>query len=53
MGNVALSFTTEKAQNFGSDVRTITTLEIAAMMEIDHWQVLRKLDGREEKRKTH
>lgn len=27
---------------------TITTLEIAEMMETEHWQILRKLDGREE-----
>ena len=25
---------------------TITTLEIAKMMETDHWKILRKLDGR-------
>lgn len=49
MGNGAMpTFTTEKAQNFGSDVQTITTLEIAEMMELDHWQVLRKLEGRED-----
>ena len=25
--------------------QTITTLEIAEMMEMKHWQILRKLDG--------
>lgn len=34
-------FTPEKENN----VQTITTLEIAEMMEIKHWQILRKLDG--------
>lgn len=29
------------------NAQTITTLEIAEMMNIDHWQVLRKLDGQE------
>lgn len=48
MGNMTENFTTEKAQNFGSDVQTITTLEIAEMMELNHWQVLRKLEGRED-----
>ncbi len=37
-------FTKEKTDN----AQTITTLEIAEMMNIGHWQVLRKLDGREE-----
>lgn len=27
--------------------KTITTLEIAEMMELPHWQILRKLDGQE------
>lgn len=31
--------------------RTITTMEIAEMMDVAHWQVLRKLDGRESKGK--
>lgn len=31
--------------------QTITTLEIAEMMNVAHWQVLRKLDGRESKGK--
>lgn len=51
MGNVAMPITTEKAQNFGSNAQTITTLEIAEMMELEHWQVLRKLEGRESKGK--
>lgn len=40
-------FTKEKTDK----VQTITTLEIAEMMDIEHWQVLRKLEGREEKGK--
>lgn len=47
MGNSKVTLTTEKAQNFGSNAQTITTLEIAEMMETEHWQVLRKLDGQE------
>ena len=31
--------------------QTITTMEIAEMMDVAHWQVLRKLDGRESKGK--
>lgn len=46
MGNI-MNLTNEKA-HYGNDVQTITTLEIAKMMDIEHWQVLRKLDGREE-----
>lgn len=46
MKNTALS--TKDNARFGNGVQTITTLEIAEMMEIEHWQVLRKLDGREE-----
>ena len=34
-----------------SEHQTITTLEIAEMMNVAHWQVLRKLDGREAKGK--
>lgn len=37
-------FTKEKTDK----VQTITTLEIAEMMDIEHWKVLRKLDGRKE-----
>lgn len=40
-------FTKEKTDR----VQTITTLEVAEMMDIEHWQVLRKLEGREEKGK--
>lgn len=32
---------------------TITTLEIAEMMETEHWELLRKLDGRTKKDGTH
>lgn len=35
----------------GSEDQTITTMEIAGMMNVAHWQVLRKLDGRESKGK--
>lgn len=28
---------------------TITTLEVAEMMEVEHWELLRKLDGRNKK----
>lgn len=32
---------------------TITTLEVAEMMEVEHWDLLRKLDGRNKKDGTH
>lgn len=32
---------------------TISTLEIAEMMEVEHWQILRKLEGRENKNREH
>lgn len=32
---------------------TITTLEVAEMMEVGHWELLRKLDGRTKKDGTH
>lgn len=35
----------------GTEGQTITTMEIAGMMNVAHWQVLRKLDGRESKGK--
>lgn len=47
MGNENQLITADKAL-MGGEKRTITTLEIAEMMNIGHWQVLRKLDGREE-----
>ena len=47
MGNGNQLITADKAL-MGGEKRTITTLEIAEMMNIGHWQVLRKLDGREE-----
>ena len=40
MGNVALPFTTDKAQNFGSDVRTITSMEVAKMVRKQHKNLL-------------
>ncbi len=47
MGNVDFSVTTEKAHNFGRNIQTITTLEIAEMMETEHSKILRKLEGDE------
>lgn len=47
MGNVKNPVTTEKSHN-GNNGHTITTLEIADMMNIEHYKVLRKLEGREE-----
>lgn len=44
MHSITSIFTKEKTDK----VQTITTLEIAEMMDIEHWKVLRKLDGREE-----
>lgn len=32
---------------------TITTLEVAEMMEVEHWELLRKLDGRTKKDGSH
>lgn len=32
---------------------TITTLEVAEMMEVEYWELLRKLDGRTKKDGTH
>lgn len=45
MENTAMTFATEKAQNYGSNARTITTLEIAEMMEVEHGEILKKLEG--------
>lgn len=50
MGNTIVNLTAEKAQNFGSDVQTITTLEVAEMMEVEHYKVLRKLEGDKERK---
>ena len=38
-----------------NDVKTatITTLEVAEMMEVEHWEILRKLDGRTKKDGSH
>lgn len=43
MSNTAI--TTKDEIHYGNDIQTITTLEIAEMMNIEHWQVLRKLEG--------
>lgn len=32
---------------------TITTLEIADMLEINHWEVLRKLEGTEKNKRNY
>lgn len=50
MGNVKNPITTEKA-HYGNNTQTITTLEIAEMMDIEHWQVLRKLEGQKKEGK--
>lgn len=44
-----LYYTEESRGKFMNDLgkKTITTLEIAEMMETEHWKVLRKLDGQE------
>lgn len=46
MGNILNPLTTDEAR-YGNDAHTITTLEIAEMMNTDHWQILRKLEGYE------
>lgn len=38
------ALSTKDKIRFGNDVQTITTLEIAEMMELEHWQILRKLE---------
>lgn len=45
MGNVAMPITDEKAQDFGRSTQTITTLEIAEMMKVEHGEILKKLEG--------
>lgn len=47
MHSIMNIFTKEKTDN----VQTITTLEIAEMMETEHWKILRKLDGQEKEGK--
>ena len=41
-----MNLTNEKAQ-YGNNAQTITTLEIAEMMETEHSKILRKLEGDE------
>lgn len=43
MGYTALS--TKDKIRFGNDVQTITTLEIAEMMGLPHYEILKKLEG--------
>ena len=40
-------------QNSKTQNATISTLEIAEMMETEHWKILRKLDGRTKKNGEH
>lgn len=47
MHGITNIFTKEKTDK----VQTITTLEIAEMMEMEHWKVLRKLEGQEKEGK--
>lgn len=47
MHSIESIFTKEETNK----VQTITTLEIAEMMETEHWKVLRKLDGQEKEGK--
>ncbi len=43
MGNVDFSITAEKAHNYGSDAQTITSLEVAEMVEKEHKDLLRDI----------
>lgn len=46
MGNGATpTFTTEKAQNSGSDVQTITSMEVAKMVRKQHKNLVRDIRG--------
>lgn len=49
MGNTMNPITTEKAR-YGTNTRTITTLEIAEMMEVPHADILKKLEGRKDRK---
>lgn len=49
MGNVKIPITTDKAR-YGNNAQTITTLEIAEMMEVSHADILRKLEGRKDRK---
>lgn len=51
MKNTALS--TKDESRYGNNVQTITTLEIAEMMETEHYKVLRKLEGIKTERDTY
>lgn len=39
------ALSTKDKIRFGNDVQTITTLEIAEMMELPHYEILKKLEG--------
>lgn len=41
MGNGAMPITTEKAQNFGSNAQTITSMEVAEMVGKEHKNIIR------------
>ena len=36
-----------RKENIEKNTKTISTLEVAEMMEVEHWKILRKLDGQE------
>lgn len=44
MGNAALSFTAEKAQNYGSNAQTITSMEVAEMVGKRHCDLMRDIN---------
>lgn len=43
MGNTIVPLTTEKAQNFGSNAQTITSMEVAQMVGKEHKELLRDI----------
>lgn len=43
MGNVAMPITAEKAQNFGSNIQTITSMEVAEMVGKRHDHLIRDI----------
>lgn len=50
--NTLIPFTPDETLH-GKDAHTITTLEIADMMNTEHWDILRKLEGRTKDGKHH
>lgn len=49
MGNMKNPITTDEA-HYGNNSQTITTLEIAEMMQVSHNDILRKLNGRKDRK---